>query len=190
MNNIELILKYKELIENDPTNDFFIFPLIAMVLNLTDENKFITDEGIQMLHNSIDNDFKIINEDPHNPSQKALTRICLYFSLIHNLIKFFNAFVCLLGEEQGSIYANKLPIELIEFLRFLNNKVTNYNELTKVQLDNILPRLTDKYATIFNRVKRNFWTKDIYQEDVVKIPMHPNDLPDGFKSENCINVSK
>jgi hypothetical protein len=189
-NKIQQILQYKEFIDNNPTNDFFIFPFISMVLNLTDPIGFITDDGIKMLHIPIEDDFKIINECPHNPSQKALTRIALYFALIHNLITFFSGFIYIMDTEEGAKYADKLPVELLEYLKVINKRVEIYSELTKIQLDNILPKLTNKYAKVFNEAKRLHWNKDIYQNEITHIPAHPDDLPDGFSPEKCVNLGK
>jgi hypothetical protein len=50
--------------------------------------------------------------------------------------------------------------------------------------------MTDKYAKIFNNEKRRHWINDIFLQDVVKIPQHPADIPEGFKPENCIRVDR
>lgn len=187
---INHLLQYKEKIDADPDNHYFIFPFIAMVLNLTDEKGFITEDGFKMLHNPINDDFKIINENPENPSQKALTRISLYFAMIHNLIIFYSGFINILETEEGKQYAEKLSPELIEYLKEIHSRIDKYKDVTKAQLENILPKLTKKYAYIFGQAKHCHWVKEIYQEDTIKIPTHPDDLPEGFSLDKCVNVSK
>jgi len=188
--SINLLLEYKEKIDADLDNHYYIFPFIAIILNLTDDKGFVSEDGFKMLRNPITNDFQIINENPENPSQKALTRICLYFALIHNLIIFYTGFINILETEEGKKYADKFPPELIEYLKEVHNRIFLYKDVTKAQLENLLPKLTQKYAYIFGHAKNAHWIKDIYQEDVIKIPTHPDDLPEGFSTEKCINVSK
>jgi hypothetical protein len=186
---INKILEYKNLIDNDEKNDFFLFPFMALVLNLTTEKGFISEDGFKLLHNSIDTDFKIINENPEKPSQKAICRVALYFALILNLTKYFIGFIAGLETEEGSKYANLLPADLVEYLRKIGYRVKLYPEIADAHLKSILPVLSDKYAKIFNNEKRRHWSKDIYLEEVVKIPTHPADIPEGFRSDNCIRLN-
>ena len=187
--SVNTILDYKEKIDADPDNHYYIFPFIALVLNLTDEKGFVSDKGLQMLRIPIANDFQIVNEDPHNPSQKALTRISLYFALIHNLMIFFTGFISILESDQGSLYADKLPADLVDYLKDLFKRIAPYSAVCKAQLEHILPKLTDKYAYLFSQVKHTHFVKPVYQEDVVRIPTHEDDLPEGFSRKNCINVN-
>jgi hypothetical protein len=188
--HIKNILAYKNLIDTDEKNDFFLFPFMALVLNLTIENGFVTADGLNMLHHNILDDFKIINEDPKNPSQKAVCRLTLYYTLLYNLIIYYCGFVCGLETEDGKKYADLLPADLIEYLKKIYNRVENYNAIVEHQLKTLQPLLTEKYAKVFNAVKRRHWYKNIFDDGVVHIPTHPDDLPEGFKPENCVNVTK
>ena len=64
---IENIVGFKNLIDQDTTNDFFLYPFMSMVLNLTDHLGFITELGLKCLFNEINKDFDIINENPEKP---------------------------------------------------------------------------------------------------------------------------
>jgi hypothetical protein len=184
---IENIVGFKNLIDKDPTNDFFLYPFMSMVINLTDSQGFITELGLSCLFNEINKDFEIINECPEKPSQKSLLRLCLYFTICYNLTTYFGGFVIGLDTEEGKKYAEKLPVELIDYLKDIMLRADKLYPILEYQLKSLTRRLTDKYAKIFNEEKRKHWTKEIFQ-DTVHIPTHPDDLPEGYKPENCINI--
>lgn len=184
---IENIVGFKNLIEQDKTNDFFLYPFMSMVINLTDEQGFITELGLNCLFNEINKDFDIINENPKDPSQKALLRLALYFTICYNLTIYFGGFIIGLDTEEGKKYAEKLPVELIEYLKGIMERADKLHPILEHQLKTLTSRLTDKYAKIYNEEKRKHWTKDIFQTSV-HIPAHPDDYPEGYKAENAINI--
>jgi hypothetical protein len=182
---IENIVGFKNLIDQDTNNDFFLYPFMSMVLNLTDSQGFITELGLKCLFNEINKDFDIINESPQNPSQKALLRLALYFTICYNLTIYFGGFILGLDTEEGKKYAEKLPAELIEYLKAIMARADKLHPILEYQLKGLTKRLTNKYAKIYNEEKRKHWTKDIFQTSV-HIPSHPDDLPENYKPENCI----
>jgi len=185
---IENIVGFKNLIDQDTTNDFFLYPFMSMVLNLTDKVGFLTDLGLKCLFNEINKDFDIINENPTKPSQKALLRLVLYFTICYNLNIYFGGFVLGLDTEEGKKYAEKLPAELIEYLKKIMERADKLHPILEHQLKALTSKLTFKYAKIYNEEKRKHWTKEIF-EDSVHIPTHPDDLPPDYKKENCIDLS-
>jgi hypothetical protein len=184
---IENIVGFKNLIDQDTTNDFFLYPFMSMVLNLTDKVGFLTDLGLKCLFNEINKDFDIINENPTKPSQKALLRLVLYFTICYNLNIYYGGFILALDTEEGKKYAEKLPAELIEYLKKIMERADKLHPILEHQLKGLTNKLTDKYAKIYNEEKRKHWTKEIF-EDSVHIPTHPDDLPPDYKPENCINL--
>jgi len=186
---IENIVGFKNLIDQDTSNDFFLYPFMSMVLNLTDSQGFITELGLKCLFNEINKDFDIINQSPEKPSQKAIVRLCLYFTICYNVTLFFCGFIGGLETEEGKKYAEKLPIELIDYFKGIMERADKLHPILEHQLKVLTNKLTNKYAKIFNEEKRKHWTKDIFQTSV-HIPSHPDDLPEGYKPENCINIDK
>ena len=185
---IKQIVGFKNLIDQDTTNDFFLYPFMSMVLNLTDSKGFITELGLSCLFNEINKDFEIINECPEKPSQKALIRLCLYFTIAYNLTFYFGGFIKGLETEEGKVYADKLPAELIDYLKEIMVRADKLHPILEYQLKGLTKRLTDKYAKIYNEEKRKHWTKEIFQ-DSVHIPTHPDDLPKNYKQEDCISIN-
>jgi hypothetical protein len=190
----EGIVALKTLIDADTTNDFFLFPFMSSVLNLVDgegtvglEKGFITDLGMRCLYNDINSDFEIVNDCPTKPSQKAVLRLALYFTLCYNLIIYFGGFVVGLQTEEGKKYADKLPVELLDYLKSIMERVDKLHPIIEHQLKRLTQLLTDKYAKIFNEEKRKHWTKEIF-ETTAHIPAHPNDLPKGFSQEESVCV--
>jgi len=183
--DIEQIISLKKLIDDDDTNDFFIFPFMSMVLNLTDKKGFLTEKGTKILFNEIEEDFKIISEDPNKPSQRALLRLAVYFTTIYNLVIFYQGFTYGLESKELSEFASKLQPDLIKYLKQISERSEKIIPIAEYQLKSLLPRLNDKYAEIYNIEKRDCWIKDIFQT-TVHIPTHPKDLPEGFDGKNLI----
>jgi hypothetical protein len=184
---VEQIVGFKNLIDNDPTNDYFLFPFMSMVLNLTDNQGFLTEAGIKILFNEINKDFDIINENPEKPSQYAMLRLAVYFTTAFNLIIYFGGFIYGLDTEAGKKYAEKLPVELVEYLKGINARAEKLHPIIEAQVKSLTTRLTNKFAKIYNEEKRKCWTKDIFQTSV-HIPAHKDDLPEGYKEEESIRV--
>jgi hypothetical protein len=185
---VENIVGFKNLIDADASNDFFLYPFMSMVLNLTDSQGFITDLGMKCLFNEINKDFDIINQSQEKPSQKALCRLCLYFTICYNLTIYFGGFILGLDTDEGKKYAEKLPAELIVYLKEITESADKLHPILERQLKTLTSKLTDKYAKIYNEEKRKHWTKDIFQTSV-HIPAHPDDYPENYKPENCIDIN-
>jgi hypothetical protein len=186
---IEKIIQIKKLIDEDITNDFFLYPFMAMVLNLTDKVGFITEIGFKTLFNEINLDFYIINtkQKKKKPCQKALTRLALYFTICYNITLYFGGFVLGLDTEEGKKFGEKLPAELIEYLKAIMVRADKLFPILEAQLKGITNKLTNENAKIYNEEKRKSWTKDIFQTSV-HIEAHPDDYPEGYNPKNCFKV--
>lgn len=181
---IAQIVGFKNLIDQDTNNDFFLYPFMSMVLNLTDSKGFITELGLKCLFNEIQKDFDIINECPEKPSQKALIRLCLYFTIAYNLTLLFGGFIVGLETEEGKVYADKLPAELIDYLKEIMVRADKLHPILEHQLKGLTKRLTDKYAKIYDEEKRKHWTKDIFETAIIPSTNYPKN----FNPEESINI--
>jgi len=184
---IENIVEFKKLIDEDITNDYYLYPFMAMVLNLTDKVGFLTEIGFKTLFNEINLDFDIINRNPKKPCQKALIRLALYFTICYNITLYFGGFVMGLETEEGKKFCEKLPAELIEYLKAIMVRADKLFPILEAQLKGITSKLTNEYAKIYNEEKRKSWTKDIFQTSV-HIPAHPDDYPEGYNPTNSFKV--
>ena len=184
---IDAILGYKNLIDNFPDNDFFLFPFMSMVLDLTDKKGFLTEAGMKLLHNDIVKDIEILKENGDKPSQYALTRLALWYCLSFNLLQFFCGFIFSLEEEATKVYASQLPAELKEYLKTIADRGALLIEPISKLAGFYTNQLTDKFAKVFDEEKRKCWTKDLFN-NTVHIPAHPNDLPEGFDIRNSREV--
>lgn len=175
---VRKIVRLKEIIDADLTNDFYLYPFMALVLKLTDEKGFISDSGMKLLHNDVCKDIEILKECGAKPSQYALTRLSLWFCLVYNLIILFCGFVEGL-EEVGSVYTSKIPIELMDYLKLISVRVKSQLETYESALKLYTSQLKDKFAQEFDKEKRRCWTKDLFN-NTVHIPAHKDDVPEGF----------
>jgi hypothetical protein len=184
---VEDIIGYKNLIDNFPDNDFFLFPFMSMVLNLTDEKGFISETGMKLLHNDIQKDIDILKERGDDPSQYALCRLSLWYCLTYNILTLYCSFIASLELDEAKQYADKLPTELKEYLKVIAERGLKLIKPIEGLVKHYTNLLTDKFANIFNEEKRKCWTKDLFQTRV-EIPVHPNDLPEGFDPRNIRRV--
>ena len=183
---IEQIVAFKNFIDQDTKNDFFLFPFMSMVLNLTDSQGFITQLGLECLFIDITKEYEKIN-NKKTKNFKSILRIVLNLTICYNLIIYFGGLVIGLETEEGKKYAEKLPDELVNYLKVIMERVDKLHTIIEYQLKSLTPQLPDKYAKIYNEEKRKHWHKDIFQT-ISHIPTHKDDLPEGFKEENCLNI--
>lgn len=186
-NKVDDLLGYKNLIDNFPDNDFFLFPFMSMVLDLTDEKGFVSESGMKLLHNDIQKDIDILKEREDDPSQYALCRLSLWYCLAYNILTLYCSFVASFGLEQTKQYTDKMPTELKDYLKVVAERGEKLIKPIEGITRNYTNLLTDKFANIFNEEKRKCWTKDLFQTRV-EIPVHPDDLPEGFNPNNIRRV--
>lgn len=184
---VEDILAYKNLIDQFPDNDFFIFPFMSMVLDLTDDRGFLTADGMKLLHNDIQKDIDIVVEGGDLPSQYALCRLALWYCLVYNISQLYCSFVSSFGLEETKQYTDKFPDELKDYLKQISDRAGALIDILEKLCKKYTQSLTDKFAKIFNSEKRRCWTKDFFNSSV-HIPAHKDDYPQGFKPGEGIEL--
>jgi hypothetical protein len=116
-----------------------------------------------------------VNECPEKPSQYALVRLCCYFTICYNLTLLFGGFIVGLETEEGKKYAEKLPAELIDYLKEIMVRADKLHPILEHQLKGLTKRLTDKFAKIYDEEKRKHWTKDIFENTThIQQPKYPD----------------
>lgn len=185
--NVENILAYKNLIDQFPANDFFIFPFMSMVLDLTDDRGFLTEDGMKLLHNDIQKDIDIVKEGGDSPSQYALCRLALWYCLVFNISQLYCSFVSSFGLEETKQYTDRFPAELKDYLKQISDRAESHLNILERFCKHFTGLLTDKFAKIFNDEKRRCWTKDLFN-CTVNIPAHKDDYPQGFKPGEGIEL--
>jgi len=184
---VEDILGYKNLIDQFPSNDFFIFPFMSMVLDLTDERGFLTESGMKLLHNDIQADIDIVKEGENKPSQYALCRLSLWYCLVFNLIQLYCSFIFSFGLEETKKYTDQFPSDLKEYLKQIADRAEALLKPIERCVCTYTNLLTDKFAMMFNDEKRKCWTKDLFNT-TVHIPAHKDDYPEGFNPDSSIEL--
>ena len=124
---------------------------------------FLTDIGYKILENDVSADLELLKE---SLSQKPLCRVCCYMCVAYNLLVFFQGYVLSLDNPSDE-------------LKNLNADTKEIGCLFEQQLPSFLSNLTDKYAHIFHDVKVQSFKQLIFGKEH-HIPMHPDDLPEGF----------
>mgnify|MGYP006899631213 CR=1 FL=1 len=177
------IVKFKELVDADETNDFYLFQFIAKVLELSGEQGVLTDIGFRILQNNLPDDLAIINEEHKKdfPSQKPILRAVLYLTIAFNIALLYGGFVSI------SLKDTPLLKELKEYLVKIEQRSSKLIPILEGHLSKLVGGLTDKYAKSFDTIKRSCFTKDLFNS-VDRIPPHPNDIPKGFKYEDAIEL--
>ena len=177
------IIKFKDLLDADNDNDYYLFQFIAKVLELSGEKGVLTDIGFRILENNLITDLNKINEDAHlkKPSQKPIIRAVLYLTIAYNISLLFGGFVNI------SLKDTPLLNELKEYLIKIEERSSKLLPIIEGHLKKLLSLLTDKYAKSFDTIKRSCFTKDLFNS-VDRIPAHPKDLPASFRYETAVEL--
>jgi len=177
------IVKFKELMDTDEGNDFYLFQFIARVLELSGEKGVLTDIGYKILENDLPADLALISNEQRKdfPSQKPILRAVLYLTIAYNIALLYGGFVSI------SLKDTPLLKELKEYLVKIEERSSKLLPILEGHLKKLLGGLTDKYAKSFDTIKRSCFTKDLFNS-IDRIPSHPDDIPKGFKYEEAIEL--
>lgn len=201
------LLKLKELYDFDTRNEYFLLPLYAEILNQSqDEIDFLTEQGFNILFNNVLEDIqkidKIENQEEikSQDSQEALTRLCLYFCVLYNLSILYSSYCHTLQNLQdpdGKHLLDRFDIDLINYFFEIDKRSETINKVSYRKLEDYIPHFTEDYLKIFNQEKKKCFTKDIFsteeeladQNKPIHIPIHGDDVPEGFDINSAIRVS-
>jgi hypothetical protein len=198
------LLKLKELYDYDIQNEFFLLPLMGEILNQsTDEVNFLTEQGFNILFNNVLEDTEKIDKiEKHEDikiqeNQEALTRLCLFFTIIYNLTILFSSYCLTLQTEEGKHLLNRFDIDLINYFFEIDKRSEIINKVSYHKLEDYIPHLTETYLKIFNQEKIRCFTKDIFstpeeleeKQKPIHIPIHADDVPKDFDISKAINIT-
>lgn len=196
---METLYKLKELYDYDTRNEYFLLPLMAEILNKSNENcNFLTEGGFCVLFNTLNEDLELIKSSTDTTKQleqEALCRLCLYFTTVYNVTILYSGLCYTLRTDEGMVNNGRFfTDELITYFFEIDGRSELINKVSEFKLRELLPLLTDEYATIFNVEKKKCWTKNIFETDEeankpIHIPIHGDDVPKDFdiKSAICMN---
>jgi hypothetical protein len=198
------LLKLKELYDFDTRNEYFLLPLYAEILNQSQSNcEFLTEQGFTILFNTLMDDIQLIDkvekqEDIKSQEhQEALVRLCLYFTIIYNLTLLYSSYCYTLTTDEGKNLLDRFDTDLINYFFEIDKRAEFINKVAEYKFKDYIPHLTEDYLKIFNQEKKRCFTKDIFsteeelaeQQKPIHIPIHADDVPEGFKVENAIQIS-
>lgn len=177
------IVKFKELVDADETNDFYLFQFIAKVLELSGEQGVLTDIGFRILTNNLAEDLAIIEDEKRKdfPSQKPMLRAVLYLTIAFNISLLFGGFVSISLKETELLQALK------DYLVKIEERSSKLLPFLEKHLNNLTGGLNEEYAKSFDTIKRTCFTKDLFSS-VDRIPAHPDDIPKGFNYDEAIGL--
>jgi hypothetical protein len=167
------IKSYKNLLTADMTNDFFMMPFMNLVMKVVDEKGFLTNKGLMLLHQDIQD---IMGKLKEGAGDRDRVRAGLYFTICLNLGIIFISFVKGMDEEECKQYKELFDEELREFLVIIAGRMEELLPTFRMVLSNELPKLSDKYAKVYDTEKRDSFTKDIY--DKTPLYISNTDMPD------------
>lgn len=127
------------------------YPLIVSVAELMFKEKIITDFGLKILHNNIENDMSSLTAD----DKEKITRTALYFTIVYNMALLFSGYC----GEHG-------PDPRLERLRQIGAMVHDY-------IPKLLNGLDNKYLEIYHGAKVNAFEHGHLFEDY--LPPHPEE---------------
>jgi hypothetical protein len=121
MENIILNIKqYRNLVEQDMTNDFFVYPFLNLISKIFDDKGLLTDKGLGVIHYDIkDLMDKLTEETKSAPAKKDRTRVCLYFTVIFNVATIVCGFIESLDDDviENKKYLEYIDDDLLDFFK-------------------------------------------------------------------------
>jgi len=180
MENIILNIKqYRNLVEQDMTNDFFVYPFLNLISKIFDDKGILTDKGLSVLHYDISDLMnKVMDETKSAPAKKDRTRACLYFTIIFNIATVVCGFIESLsdGEEETKKYLEYIDDDLLDFFKKVKDRAVAVIPISEAILKQELPKMDDKYSHFFDEGKRDCFTKELFQRPPLVI--ENKDMPD------------
>ena len=197
------LLKLKELYDYDTRNEYFLIPLMAEILNQSQEGcQFLTEQGFNLLFNNVLEDIQTIDkieiqdEIKTQENQERLTRLCLYFTTLYNITLLYGSYCYTLSVDEGKNLLERFDTELINYFFEIDKRAEPINKISEFKFKDYLPHLTEEYLKIFNQEKRRCWTKDIFSSEEelaehnkpIHIPIHADDVPKDFNLRSAKEV--
>jgi hypothetical protein len=181
---IERIKQFYNLIENDPSNDFFLFPFAELVLEQLMDMKLISDKGMSILSRNIDLDYQNLNNNIE--VDKSRLWICLYFLCVYHLSKCCVSFTeVMMYATEGKYEGLRLDLynadeEILTKLVDVKNRLLTFIDISKNILENETSKITDdNQAKLFDEHKRKCIAKTNYfKEEDIYIPA---EMPEGVQ---------
>jgi hypothetical protein len=181
---IERIKQFHNLIENDRTNDFFLFPFAELVIEQLLGFKLISDKGMSILSRDISLDFQNLNNNIE--VDKSRLWVCLYFLCVYHLSKCYVSFIeVLMNATEGKYEELRVQLdqedeEILIDLVDAKNRLFTFIDISKNMLENEVNKITDDVqAKTFDEHKRKCIDKPNYfKEEDIYIPA---EMPEGVQ---------
>jgi len=141
-----------------PNDDMCLYRFIARALDTY--KPLVSENGYIILENNPLEYVKLLNENT-TVSQKPLTRLCVFYTLVFNLSMLY------LGWKAETTDEEEVEIK---------NKLLERLPIIEKELSKLVPLFTNKYAHIYDTCKRKCWITDPFP-DVNTMPIHPDDIP-------------
>jgi hypothetical protein len=141
-----------------PEDDMCLYRFIARSLDTY--KPLISENGYIILENNPLEYVRLLNENT-TVSQKPLTRLCVFYTLVYNLSILYIGWKAETTDEEEQNLKNKL----LERMPVIEN-----------ELNKLVPLFTNKYAHIYDTCKRRCWIIDPFP-NINTMPIHADDLP-------------
>jgi hypothetical protein len=86
--------------------------LIVSVAELMVEEKVLTDFGLKILHNDIDNDMNTMS--PQDPQK--ITRVAIYFTIVYNMALLFSGYCLEKGDDPREERLREIGVMVVEYI--------------------------------------------------------------------------
>ena len=125
--------------------------IIRSVAELMVEEKVLTDFGLKILHNDIDNDMNTMS--PQDPQK--ITRVAIYFTIVYNMALLFSGYCLEKGEDPREERLREIGVMVVEYI------------------PKLLRGLDDKYLEVYHGAKVKAFEHGQRFDDY--FPAHPDE---------------
>jgi hypothetical protein len=125
--------------------------IIRSVAELMVEEKVLTEFGLKILHNDIDNDMNTMS--PQDPQK--ITRVAIYFTIVYNMALLFSGYCLEKGEDPREERLREIGVMVVEYI------------------PKLLRGLDDKYLEVYHGAKVKAFEHGQRFDDY--FPAHPDE---------------
>lgn len=125
--------------------------LIVSVAELMVEEKILTDFGLKILNNDIENDMNTLSPD----DPQKITRTAIYFTIVYNMALLFSGYCLEKGDDPREERLRQIGVMVVEYI------------------PKLLRGLDDKYLEVYHGAKVNAFQHGKRFDDY--FPAHPEE---------------
>ena len=164
------MISFKNLNDMDTTNDYYFLQYLGAILDYLERGckGCLTDNGKSILSIDVSKilDKFLTYQNRTTLPQKDLTRFCLYMTFAYAICILFKGVYEVANEPASGLF-NELPSGVADDFDKLHNRIDPLLETINQVLNQYVPKLNQKYRSIYDEEKNNGFIKPIFSPKII-----------------------